>query len=174
MKVKFLYLDLIIGIKNSSKSNLNELPSNNINSKTKSDGKLGTNLTHNNNNGHKSANINNKEVNDLFSIVTQVDEKIDIQNLTNIEEIKDYYEYTENCLQVISSLLKPSDEKIEELKLDLPEKFLKKKLAIFDLDETLIHCELKNPLKAEKIITIKLPNGNKTRVIIFNLGWYKY
>lgn len=58
----------------------------------------------------------------------------------------------------------PSLEEIEHLRLDLPEKLLKKKLAIFDLDETLIHCELKNPQKAEKLITIKLPNGTKARV----------
>jgi hypothetical protein len=94
----------------------------------------------------------------------QVEEKIDIQKLTNIEEIKDYFEYTENCLQLISKLTMPPMEEIESLRIDLPEKLLKKKLAIFDLDETLIHCELKNPQKAEKLITIKLPNGNKARV----------
>lgn len=75
----------------------------------------------------------------------------------------------------------PSLEEIEPLRLDLPEKLLKKKLAIFDLDETLIHCELKNPQKAEKLITIKLPNGTKARVSnkylftsFFNLDWIKY
>lgn len=102
---------------------------------------------------------------------------MDIKNLTNIEEIKDYYEYTENCLQLISKLQMPSLEEIEHLRLDLPEKLLKKKLAIFDLDETLIHCELKNPQKAEKLITIKLPNGTKARVsefIYLLLDWIEY
>lgn len=114
-------------------------------------------------------------VHDLDFMVTQVqqknvdaDEKIDIQKLTNIEEIKDYYEYTENCLQLISKLEMPPLEEIAHLQLDLPEKLLKKKLAIFDLDETLIHCELKKPQNAEKLITIKLPNGNKARVRFFH------
>lgn len=95
---------------------------------------------------------------------TEVAEKYDIQNLTNIEEIKDFYDYTENCLLLISKLSVPDPKEIESLKIDLPEPLTKKRLAIFDLDETLIHCELKNISKAEKIITIKLPNGNKARV----------
>lgn len=90
-----------------------------------------------------------------------------LKNLTNIEEIKDYYEYTENCMHLISKLKMPPLEEIAHLQLDLPEKLLKKKLAIFDLDETLIHCELKNPTKADKIISIKLPNGEKAKVRIF-------
>jgi len=103
----------------------------------------------------------------LDSLVTQVDEKVDIQNLTNIEEIKDYYEYTENCMHLIAKLTMPDIKEIEHLLLDLPEKLTKKKLAIFDLDETLVHCELKEPSKAEKMIQIKLPNGGKARVSKF-------
>jgi hypothetical protein len=45
----------------------------------------------------------------------------------NIEEIKDFYDYTENCLHLISQLTIPSVEEIKDLQLDLPEKFLKKK-----------------------------------------------
>lgn len=136
---------------------------------TKSDGELNVNV--NKNKLISKSEMLTKDPNNLASIITQVpqdNEKIDIQKLTNIEEIKDYYEYTENCLQLISKLTMPSMEEIEDLRLDLPDKFLtnKKKLAIFDLDETLIHCELKNPSKAEKLITIKLPNGNKARVSI--------
>lgn len=110
---------------------------------------------------------NSLPVTDASSLVTQVPEKIDIQNLTNIEEIKDFYDYTENCLHLISKMVMPPLSEIESMLLDLPEKLLKKKLAIFDLDETLVHCELKNPQKADKIITIKLTNGQKARVRIY-------
>lgn len=103
-------------------------------------------------------------VSQVSSSTNESTEKIDIQNLTNIEEIKDFYDYTENCLLLISKLSIPDSKEIEPLKVDLPEPLTKKRLAIFDLDETLIHCELKNISKAEKIITIKLPNGNKVRV----------
>jgi hypothetical protein len=161
-----IFLDLIKGIKNQVKLSKEEKTQQDP--KTKSDGHLNINS-----NKLKpisqSAVFNSDDPNSIANIVTQVDEKMDIKNLTNIEEIKDYYEYTENCLQLISKLKMPSIEEIEHLRLDLPDKLLKKKLAIFDLDETLIHCELKNPQKAEKLITIKLPNGTKARVsVLFN------
>jgi len=147
---------LISGIKNTSKDS---------DGKTKSLGQL--NVVKPTLKTNQSAVNHISEMGKLDSLVTQVDEKIDIQNLTNIEEIKDYYEYTENCLQLCAKLKMPDIKEIEHLIFDLPDKFLKKKLAIFDLDETLIHCELKNPQKAEKLITIKLPNGNKARVNIY-------
>lgn len=111
--------------------------------------------------GSKIKKKNTEEINEL---VAQVDKKIDIKQLTSIEEIKDYYEYTENCLRVIAKLEIPEEKEIEHLKFELPEKLTKKKLAVFDLDETLIHCELKEPQKAEKLITITLPNMKKARV----------
>lgn len=143
-----------------------------LRSKNKSDGQLNVNTFKKEKIKGNQSTLDMNPLNDLDSMVTQVqknntaDEKIDIQTLTNIEEIKDYYEYTENCLQLISKLEMPPIEEISHLQLDLPEKLLKKKLAIFDLDETLIHCELKKPQNAEKLITIKLPNGNKARVSI--------
>lgn len=88
-----------------------------------------------------------------------------LKTLTNIEEIRDFMDYTENCLKMILSLKKPKEFEIDKMKLDLPEYMtVKKKLAIFDLDETLVHCELKNPKAADKIISIKLPNGSKAKV----------
>lgn len=148
-------IDLISGIK-SVKNN--------------SDPKIGKTVTEQKaqKSNYSEENLNKKEsmldTHDASSLITQVPEKIDIQNLTNIEEIKDFYDYTENCLHQISKMTIPKIEEIEKLQIDLPQKLLKKRIAIFDLDETLIHCELKNPQKAEKIITIKLANGQKTRV----------
>lgn len=103
------------------------------------------------------------------SFVSQVDkkeEKVDLQQLTNTEDILDFYDYTENCLNLINKMSIPPLKEIEHLQIELPSKLTKKKLAIFDLDETLIHCELKNLDKADKVITIKLKNGSKARVRI--------
>lgn len=120
----------------------------------------------------KSVNLNNEpkmndEISEIEKFVTQVDEKVDIQKYTSIEEIKDYYEYTENCLKVIKDLEPSTPEEINNIKVSLPDNLLKKRLIVFDLDETLIHCDLKNPNQAEKQITITLPNNKKVRVSTF-------
>lgn len=89
-----------------------------------------------------------------------------VQNLTNTEEIKDFYEYTEECLKRIIKLKVPSIEEISDKLFVLPfENILKeKKLAIFDLDETLIHCEIKKPSRGQVQIMVNLPSGDKTKV----------
>ena len=95
-------------------------------------------------------------------------EKNQVQKLTNTEDIEDFYEYTEDCLKRILELKIPSAAEIKDLVINLPfEKELKnKKLAIFDLDETLIHCEAKKPMKAQTQIMCNLPNGSQTKVKI--------
>ena len=94
-----------------------------------------------------------------------------VQNLTNQEDIKDFYEYTEECLKRIIKLEIPSLEEIQELLFNLPfeEELKTKKLAIFDLDETLIHCEIKKPQKGQVQILVNLPSGDTAKVIYFNL-----
>lgn len=91
-----------------------------------------------------------------------------VQKLTNTEEIKDFYEYTEECLKRIIKLKIPSREEIKEYLIDLPfeQELKRKKLAIFDLDETLIHCEAKKPMKAQKQIMCNLPSGGQAKVFI--------
>lgn len=66
----------------------------------------------------------------------------------------------------IINLNVPSLDEIKDLLIDLPfESELKtKKLAIFDLDETLIHCEIKKPSKAQVQIMVNLPSGEKAKV----------
>lgn len=104
----------------------------------------------------------------LTNLTTNTKDEKEVSNLkvlTNIEEIRDFMDYTENCLNMIKTLKMPPEEEIEDMKINLPEYMTKKKkLAIFDLDETLIHCELKDMNKADNIIAIKLPNGKKAKV----------
>ena len=140
--------------------------------KNNSEPKLNLTQTNKSNVPQSAIQIGRQDLSDASSLITQVpkyDNKIDIQNLTNPEEIEDFYDYTENCLLLISKMKMPPTEEIEHLRLDMPKCLLdNKKLAIFDLDETLIHCELKDLSKAEKVITIKLKDGNKARVRIYN------
>jgi hypothetical protein len=91
-----------------------------------------------------------------------------MKTLTNTEEIKDFYEYTEECMKRIIKLKIPSEEEIEHLFINLPQNIIEelefKKLAIFDLDETLVHCEIKNPKKGEVMLKVNLPNGSSSTV----------
>ena len=102
----------------------------------------------------------------IENMITNI-QKDDVKSLTNIEEIRDFYDYTENCLKLISTLKRPNSSEIEGMKINLPEELtITKKLVIFDLDETLIHCELKNLSAADKIIDVKMPSGKEVKVSI--------
>jgi hypothetical protein len=114
-----------------------------------------------------------------FNITSNPEEQENIISLTNTEEIKDFYEYTEECMKRIACLKVPTMEEISYLQIDLPfEKELEtKKLAIFDLDETLVHCEVREPSKGQVQIKVKLPSGQKTKVNNFLTllkGWFEY
>jgi hypothetical protein len=65
----------------------------------------------------------------------------------------------------------PSIESIEHLRFDLPfeEELKTKKLAIFDLDETLVRAETRKPKKGRVQIHIKLPNGELAKVNKYNI-----
>lgn len=88
--------------------------------------------------------------------------------LTNMEDIKDFYTYTEDCIKCIIKLAVPNESEIEPLKFNLPDNIIKelktKKLAVFDLDETLVHCEIKNPEKGQVKIKVTVPNGSQCTV----------
>jgi hypothetical protein len=91
-----------------------------------------------------------------------------------VQEIKDFYEYTEECMKRIIRMEVPNLKEIEHLLIKLPNNLMEelkyKKLAIFDLDETLVHCEIKKPQKAQVQINVNLPSNQKAMVNIpFNI-----
>lgn len=116
----------------------------------------------------KKTNTNNELKSKFCPAKNILEENNEVSKLTNTEEIKNFYEYTEECLKKILKLKIPTKEEISDLIFDLPfEKELKnKKLAIFDLDETLIHCEARKPQRAHKQIICNLPAGGQTMVIL--------
>lgn len=90
----------------------------------------------------------------------------DIRNLTNTqEEIADFYEYTEECFQKIIEFNEPTNEAIESSSVTLPFTLdAKKRLAVFDLDETLIHCDFKNKRDVQHIIDVPVPSKGKVSI----------
>jgi len=87
-----------------------------------------------------------------------------IISLTNREIINDFYDYTENCMLLITDI-KPKNK----IKNQIPpkdfifyKKTFRKRICVFDLDETIVHCvgsiKNKNPSEYQNVIKVLLPN----------------
>jgi len=65
-------------------------------------------------------------------------------------------------LKNLKKIVPPGKEEIEKLFqiFDFEKELKNKKLAVFDLDETLVHCETRNLEKAEIPIFVSVPNGS--------------
>ena len=94
--------------------------------------------------------------------------KENIESYSNKEKIENFNEHLELCLETIIDLDMKSQPRCKmDINFNFPKELQKKKIALFDLDETLIHCvgEIKpdqNPeLKYDDKITVNLPIGRK-------------
>lgn len=68
---------------------------------------------------------------------------------TNVKVISDFYEYTNECIKMIIDLDKYEETKSSvKYNVNLPPDQINKKIAIFDLDKTLIHCTGKDTSNA--------------------------
>ena len=64
-----------------------------------------------------------------------------IEILSDKENINNYYEYMEICLETLQEMnIKEVPKSNYKLKLTFPKEIQHRKLALFDLDETLVHC----------------------------------
>ena len=90
--------------------------------------------------------------------------------LTNTIEISNFYDYTNYCFEQIHKILKENDiNKIQHpKKVKIINPLNHSKLAVFDLDETLIHAvtDLKKKNYQNNIITIKTPSGKMAKIAI--------
>ncbi len=93
-----------------------------------------------------------------------------IMNSNSNKDKKDFYEYTEDCFILAKKVVIPSLEEIKDFKITLPfideMKQSKKRLAVWDLDETLIHCVQDEPSKAEIQIDVKFSKKTTKKVKI--------
>ena len=95
----------------------------------------------------------------------------DVKNFTNTENISDFYEYTERCMEIILELDKSKQVKIKEkINFHFPKEESYKKIVLFDLDETLAHCigeikgDMSNKKKYKHIVDVTLPSKKKTKI----------
>ena len=103
-----------------------------------------------------------------------------IISLTNMEIISDFYEYTENCMRLITEMKPKENNKIKITPRDFifVNNLQRKKIAVFDLDETLIHCvgdiKTKKKEEYEEIINVIMPNNLTVKIgINIRPNWKK-
>jgi len=91
----------------------------------------------------------------------------EVESLSNMEDITNFYTYTEMCFQLMIEIEK-SNIINKCTPLDFPFDDIinsgKKKLAIFDLDETLVHCQAKNIEECQFQINVNLPSNKKGKI----------
>ena len=87
-----------------------------------------------------------------------------IISLTNREIINDFYDYTENCMLLITDM-KPKNKiknQITPKDFIFYKKTFRKRICVFDLDETIVHCvgsiKNKKPSEYQNVIKVLLPN----------------
>lgn len=82
------------------------------------------------------------------------------KTFTNTENISDFYEYTENCIRLILNI-KPKEKSVAPVFFHFEENpSKKKKIAVFDIDETLLHCtgQVKKDAQPNHVIQVTLPS----------------
>ncbi len=115
----------------------------------------------------KSKSIDSKIQTHQFSkLLSHAEEKV--KNLTNTETISDFYEYTEKCMSMILDLDPSKQNKIKDkVNFNFPPEESNKKIALFDLDETLVHCtgEInKGNKKYQNIVEVTLPSKKTVKI----------
>lgn len=95
-------------------------------------------------------------------LINKDNDNTNVKEMTNIQEINNFHDYTRLCMEIIAKMEIPDESTLTKQFVTLPfENQIgfgkgKKRLAIFDLDETLVHCELKDIDSAQKKIKIKM------------------
>jgi Dullard-like phosphatase family protein len=122
---------------------------------------------------YRSKNSSKKSGRSLKERIKHFSSKKTVQNGNNVEDIKNFHEYTKECMKYIDKIEFDNNEELESLKFDLDEKFInmikskEKGLAIFDLDETLIHREIEDYKDCDKILDISLPDIEHNQIGIY-------
>ena len=87
---------------------------------------------------------------------------------TNTENVTNFYEYTENCIRMLLKL-GPKPMSSKPISFPFPTNSNKnKKIAVFDIDETLLHCTGQiqdiSKTKAKNIVDVMLPMKKQVKI----------
>ena len=158
---------------NNNNNNINNNKSFNS-SKSKLDNKPELNKNNNSKNDLNRSDIRRKSTQ---NVLRDNERKERITDLTNKQKIDNMNEYTRQCLQLIPDLYELED-KMPRCKTKINPNFSKdKKIALFDLDETIVHCigeiNMNNieslSLQSDARVKVCLPGGKREVTIGINI-----
>ena len=88
------------------------------------------------------------------------------KSMTNTIEIANFYEYTKKCMKIIIDVLEEKEKAKIPNKVKILNPNNRKKLAVFDLDETLIHgvVNTQNYRNKDNILSIILPSKKIAKI----------
>ena len=90
-----------------------------------------------------------------------------IEILSDTENINNFYEYMEICFQTLQDInIKEVPKSNYKLKMSFPKEIQNRKLALFDLDETLVHCV--GEITEKNFYNKEFSNTNKVKVLLPN------
>ena len=82
-----------------------------------------------------------REIREDKLILNYQDKKETIEVLSDKENIDNYYEYLDLCLDTLQDInIKEVPKSKTKINFKFPKDKKDKKIALFDLDETLVHC----------------------------------
>ena len=88
-----------------------------------------------------------------------------IELLSDKENIDNYYEYLDLCIDTLQEInLKDVPKSKVKVNFNFPKDKKNKKIALFDLDETLVHCV--GEIKKDNCNDVKFENSHKINVIL--------
>ena len=151
-----------INFKNKSNKNLfrktiNKLTNTNIRTIDKNAFKSNRNLT------KITINPKTAENKDIHLVFEGKQETI--INYTNQEMVDDENEYMVECLKILLKLKKEEQPRCKQkVNFNFPAEENNKKIALFDLDETLVHCTKEQKGLNGDTVTIKLPTNKIVQV----------
>ena len=89
----------------------------------------------------KNTNMKIREIREDKLILNYQDKKETIEVLSDKENIDNYYEYLDLCLDTLQDInIKEVPKSKTKINFKFPKDKKDKKIALFDLDETLVHC----------------------------------
>ena len=105
------------------------------------------------------------KTNDINFYVKDLDIFKDFYDLKDIIIIDNYYEYLDLCLETLQDInLKEVPKSKAKINFKFPKEKQNKKIALFDLDETLVHCI--GEIKKEEDNNQEFESAHKINVIL--------